>query len=115
MLRRISNWLLRIPVLVVCGVAVVLSALFGLVVDRAGENGVLLVPPLFGLWVVTWVLVITHAHRAVAASRKSLVQFGAPIAAALAFVVCKRTLVSSSPGAPALLHFHTSACYHDKV
>ncbi|SRR2546422_9933874 len=88
MLRRISNWLLRIPVLVVCGVAVVLSALFGLVVDRAGENGVLLVPPLFGLWVVTWVLVITHAHRAVAASRKSLVQFGAPIAAALAFVVC---------------------------
>ena len=49
MLRRIRDWLLRIPVLVVCAVAFVLSTLFGLVVDRAGEVGVLLVPPLFAL------------------------------------------------------------------
>jgi large-conductance mechanosensitive channel len=88
MLRRIRDWLLRIPVLVVCAVAVVLSALFGLVVDRAGEAGVLFVPPLFALWVVTWALALTHAHRAVGRSRHSLVRFGAPIAAALAFVVC---------------------------
>jgi hypothetical protein len=54
---KIRHWLLRIPVLVVCGVAVVVSALFGLVVDRAGENDVLLVPPLLGLWIITWVLV----------------------------------------------------------
>ena len=87
MLGRIRDWLLRIPFLVVCLVAVVLSALFGLVADRAGESGVLVVPPLFALWAVTWVLVLAHAHRGVARSRNSLVRFGAPIAAALVFVV----------------------------
>ena len=89
MLRRIRDWLLRIPVFVVCAVAVLLSALFGLVADRAGENAVLLVPPLFGLWIVTWALVLAHAHRAaVVRSRNSLVRFGAPIAAAVVFFVC---------------------------
>jgi hypothetical protein len=63
---------LRIPVPVVCAAAVVLATLFGLVADRAGEAGVLFVPPLAGLWVVTWALILTHAHRVVARSRRSL-------------------------------------------
>ena len=87
MLQRLRDWLLCIPVLVVCAVAIVLSAALGLVADRAGENAVLVVPPLFG-WFVTWVLALTHAHRVVAGRRSSLVRFGTPIAAALLFVVC---------------------------
>ena len=88
MLQRLRDWLLRIPVLVVCVVAVILSAVFDLVADRAGESAVLVVPPLFGLWFVTWVLALAHAHRAVAGTRSSLVRFGAPIAVALVFVLC---------------------------
>jgi hypothetical protein len=87
MLQRLHEWLLRVPVFAVCAAAAVLSALFGLVADRGGESGVLFVPPLFGLWVVTWALILTHAHRAVARSHHSLVRFGTPIAVALVFVV----------------------------
>jgi hypothetical protein len=87
MLGALRNWLLRIPVPVVCMAAVVLATLFGLVADR-GEAGALFVPPLAGLWLVTLALILTHAHRAVARSRNSLVRFGAPIAAALIFLVC---------------------------
>ena len=109
MLQRLRDWLLRIPVLVVCVVAVVLSAVFGLVADRAGENAVLVVPPLFGLWFVTWVLALAHAHRVVAGTRSSLVRFGTPIAAALVFVVCTAyagQLIASWFSTPAFPHQH---------
>jgi hypothetical protein len=87
-MRWLCEQLLRIPVLVLCVAAVTLFALLSVIGDRAGESGVLLVPPFGLLWLVTGVLVLVHAHRAVARSSNSLVRFAAPIAAALAFLIC---------------------------
>src|ERR1700730_7403323 len=87
-MRWLRDQLLRIPVLALCAAAVALFALLSLIGDRAGEAGVLFVPPFGLLWLVSGVLILVHAHRAAVRSSNSLLRFGAPIVAALAFLVC---------------------------
>ena len=87
-MRWLRDQLLRIPVLALCAAAIGLFALLSLIGDRAGEAGVLFVPPFGLLWLVSGILILVHAHRAAARSRSSLLRFGAPIVAALAFLVC---------------------------
>src|SRR5882724_4605059 len=87
-MRWLRDQLLRIPVLALCAVAVVLFALLSLIGDRAGENGVLFLPPLSVLWLVSGILILVHTHRAAVPFSNSLLRFGAPIVAALAFLVC---------------------------
>ena|SRR2546430_832744 len=87
-MRWIRDQLLRIPVLALCVAGVTLFALLSVVGDRAGESGVLFVPPFGLLWLVSGILILVHTHRAAVRFSNSLLRFGTPIVAALAFLVC---------------------------
>ena len=100
--------LLGIPVIVLSAVAVALFAALSLIADRAGEIGVLLIPPFGILWLVCGILILIHAHRAATRSSSSLLRFGAPIVAALAFLLC----TGYAGGAVASLFSSTGSPHH---
>jgi hypothetical protein len=75
-----------VPVFGVCAAAVALFTFVCVVADRTGESGAILVPPFALLWFLSCIVILVRTHRAVH-SGNSLWLFGAPILAALAFVV----------------------------
>ena len=87
-MARIRDRLLRIPIPVVCTAAVAVIAVFFLVEKPAAESAILVVPPLGGVWLVSGILILVHAHRAALRFSNSLFRFSAPIIVALAFLFC---------------------------
>jgi hypothetical protein len=84
-LRQLRESLLRIPFAAVVVAGFTVCALFPICAQPLGEAGVLLELPFAALWLLTCALVLAHIHRVAAQSQNSLLQFGAPVAIALAY------------------------------
>lgn len=84
-LRQLRESLLRIPFAVVVAAGFTVCALFPICAQPLGEAGVLLEVPFAARWLLTCALVLTRIHRVVAQSQNSLLQFGTPVAIALAY------------------------------
>ena len=84
-LRRIRDWLLRIPLFVVIASGFAICVLFPICAQPLGEAGPALELPFGAMWLVTCALVLAHLHRAVAQSHSALVQFSLPVATAFVY------------------------------
>jgi len=82
---KIRDWIfdIRFTSVIVIGFSV--SLLFPFCANLLGEGAVLIEYPFFGAWLVMCALVVARAHRTVAHSSNSLLQFGGPVAAGFLF------------------------------